>query len=185
MTVNYFAGTSVILSLLQKISKACCCFEQWLNRAYKESSIYACVKKLKNKAHAYYKYSFLVNIWRIDNNWGYVAMEESNMISRLFSFFRKLKRNFFACFKASRIAGSLDSLTKGSFFSSVKTASIVIVTASLTNIIIAVFIRNQITTSGWIIRSALLFLGISGMLCRMSYKELMENSFLINKWAKK
>ena len=73
------------------------------------------------------------------------------------------------------------------YVSPVKTGSIIVLTAILSNIFFyALFrnaMRNEIGLLGWIIKGMLLFVGLVGLVCEIGLKNLISTSLFL-KWIK-
>ncbi|MEK6715234.1 MAG: hypothetical protein AABY43_04240 [Candidatus Omnitrophota bacterium] len=185
MTLRILAKESFFISLLREACQRYCFFEQWIGLASKESWIRAKLKNISDKLKIYCRYSFLGRISEINNKDNSVVLDGSRFVSFWLGLYKKGKDSFLFYFKAGETAILAEDIKKGLYFQPIKTASVIMLAAILTNTIFIIFLHRQVSLTGWLMRAVFFFIAIAGLSCDIDWQGLEKTSFVLNKWLKK
>ena len=170
--------TSIFISLLRKFGKVYCSVERLLLEASKNSRTCCLTQELWDKIKVCFKYSSLEKIAEIEIK-DIIVLNESKVVKWLINLYKKWSYKIIFYLKISRINYSVEQLKKKLHFLPVKTASIIIVTAILTNVIFSLLLRREISLLDWIIRGLLMFIGLAGLFCNSDYESIKETSWFM------
>jgi hypothetical protein len=173
--------TSIFLSMLQKIQTQEHFITSRIYKIFTESQTYRLMVKFQEGTRVNFKYSFLGKMTEIDEGQNINILESSNTMKLLMGLSDKYKYKILNYFKASAISNSIDKLNKGFYLFPIKTASMIIIIAIITNIIISFFLKREIGLFGWFMRGIFLFMAINGLYSYTSWEELNKTSYFLKR----
>lgn len=184
MLIANIIRNSFFILLCRKTREAFCSIEQWLERVYKESQIYRLIKAFWVTTKIIFRYSFLGKITEVteeDNT--KKILENSRLVKSLRYLCDHWKDRIDGYLKTSSLINYTIELKNGIITLPVKSVSIVIVVAILTDITFSILFKNSIHNEtgllGWIIKVALLLLGFAGLFCEVSLENPKKSSLFI------
>lgn len=177
---------SFFISLLRKTPGALYFIQRRLDEVCKNSQICRLIRAFLTGAKINFKYSFLGIITenrKEDNLKG--ILENSRFVQWLLKIYNDWRKRIHAYLKTSLKAKYAIWFKNKLHSLSVKIGSIIILTATLLNIIFYGLFKNP-TSNGivlldWIIKGMLLFLGLAGLFCKVSLQNLTSTSLFL-KW---
>ncbi len=97
-------------------------------------------------------------------------------------FLYKTWQNKVVCYsKTSTIIRMIREVEKELYFSTFKTSSIIILTATLTNIFFSLVLCKRIGFLGWSLRGVFLFIGLAGLSSDATWRDIKKTSYFLNK----
>lgn len=181
---NYISETSRVIKLLNGTCTKYSSLEKRLDDIYINSLLCKMIKLFLGNMFIVFRYSFIGRITEIteeDNS--KKILENSRFVKWLLRICRDWGRIITNYLKTSFTANCAAGLENKLYVSPVKTGSIIVVTALLSDIVFNI-IRKEIGLLGWIIRGMLLFVGLAGLFCKIGLENLSSTS-LVLKWAKR
>ena len=160
--------------------------EERLGQIYKNSALYAKTKMFFSGITVILRYSFLGRITedRGEDNLK-ETLESSRFINCLFKISNDWKKRVTDYLKTSLTVRHAIELKNEVYILPVKTGSIIIVTAVLSNLFLHAlfknFIQREIGLLGWVINGLLFFTGLAGLYCKVSLEGLKKSSLFL-KW---
>jgi hypothetical protein len=175
---KHLLETSIIISLLKNLRKRYCYLQQRIDKIYKYSQIYRLIQGLGNEIKVCFRYSFLGRITDIEKEESKMILDNSWIMQYFLSFYKRWKSKFIYCLKTSKVMNLIKE-TKGEFYIlPVKRGSTIVVIAVVTNITLSIILQKDISLGGWLIRGALLLLGIAGLFCIADYQSFKDSSII-------
>lgn len=171
--------TTIFVKLLKIFWRLHYYFRQRVYEIYKNSQTFIPIQRLWDKIRICFRYSFLEKITNTREEGNNMVFNESKVVRWWINLYRKRKQEVSFFLKISRTNSSVKELKKELNYLTVKNTSIIMVVAILTNIMLSILLKKQILLLGWIIRYLLLSMGISGLFCNATWKDIMRTSYFI------
>lgn len=174
-------NTSIFISALQKIYSQGRFITDKLYKVFLDSQTYKLMAKFQEGARVNFRYSFLGKITEIGQGQNLAILETSRVVKRLRELFDKYTDKILNYLKTSIITNSIRTLNKNLYLFPIKTASMIIIIVMMTNILLALLLKNEIRLSGWLMYAILLFIACNGLYSKISLEELAKTSYLIRR----
>ena len=178
--------TSKVILLFEVVYKKYSLLEERFDEICKNSVLYTKTKIVFSGMAVIFQNSFLGRITEIkeEDNLKEI-LGNSRFVKCLLKLCNGWRKRIMEYLKTSFIAKFTVAFKNEFCIFPVKTGSIIVVTAILSNIFFyALFrnaIRNEIGLLGWIIKGMLLFVGLAGLFCEVDLKNLISTSLFL-KW---
>lgn len=148
----------------------------------KDSRILNYLFSARRNIAAAFRYSFFYRI--TDTDIGkppalYNILSYSRFLQYCLGSCGSLKTRFASRLKASSTVGLIKNIRMSLYALPLKEAGIVVVIATFINIALFLILKRNISAWGWFMRVLLLLLGLAGILCRVDWPTLKENSRLL------
>ena len=181
MILGALIQTSAFASLLKKTWDAYCSTERRMGEIYKNSRTNMRAERLWDRIKVCFSESFFGRTAKISEDSNFQVFNESKVVRRLLSLYNKRKGNLILYLTTSKSVNLIEAAKREFYISSVKTASIIIIIATATNISMSISLNKEISLWGWFLCLALLFAGLSGIFCDVDLKNLISTSLFL-KW---
>lgn len=178
--------TSKAILLFKVAHKKYCLLEGWFDELYKDSMVYKKPRLVFSVITASFRYSFLGRITEIsDEDNSKEILENSGFAQWLLKICAGGKKRIMSYLKTSFTANCAAGLKNELYVLPVKTISLIVVTAILSDAAFYALLKNviqrEIGLLGWIIRGMLLSAGLAGLLGKADLENLASAS-LFFKW---
>lgn len=140
------------------------------------------------KIKIYFRYSFPVRVTESKKGLIADAFFESRIAKSLNHTYKYWERKLINYSGSSSPSLTIDLMKEAKrevFFLPVKTGSLIVVAAVLTNTILSFIFKKSINLYGWIIRLAFLSVGLGGLFCSVAWSDLKKTSSVIKKFNEK
>ncbi len=180
MMIKNLLQTSEVILLLKTAYKKYCLFEEWLSEIYKKTKI------IFSGITAIFQYNFLGRVIenKKEDNLKEI-LENSRFVKRLLKTYDDWRKRVTDYLNTSLTVKHVIGVKRELYVSPVRTGSVIVVIAILSNIFFYALFGNsmqkEIRLFGWIIRGMLLFVGLAGLFCEVSLKNLKSSSLFL-KW---
>lgn len=151
---------------------------------YQESQAHRLIKEFCVGTKINFKYSFLGKITEIKEEENFAMVKSSLVIQWLIDLYKKWKLKIISYLNISTIYSFEEELKKEFNFFLIRTTSIVVVVAILTNTIFSLLLKKEIGLFGWIMRGLVLFVGLSGLSSQASWEDIKKTSFFLKRISK-
>ena len=179
------AVNSKTLLFLKNILQPYLRFEDACGRYYQNSHTHKVCADFWQGTKNNFRHSFLGKVTAIGNNVGTSVLESSACARGIVDKYNFWKQKTQNCFSTSALKSTAKTL-QGEFNAApVKTGSIIIFTAILTNISFSVFLHKEITLLGWLLRVVLLGVSSGGLFCNADWEKIKKGSVVLRILNKK
>lgn len=185
MTVNHLISTSLIVSVLINFKKKCQHIANWIRWVYENSKIYLLINYLIKGTKINLRGSFAGRITNIDSpGLDPAIFKNSRLVRKIAQTYPILNHNVTVYLNRSLILEYGRKVKKGLHLSPLKTSSMVVTCAILTNIVLLLRMRRELSFLGWVMRSMLLLIAFGGLFCEIDWSSL-KNTSIVLKMVKK
>ncbi len=154
-------------------------FEDWLDKVYRGSRIYKGIQIFLKRVRDNSKNSFLGQISNMTDADYRIVVDSSRFVNWVSGVYDKMRHAVVQWLNASLIFRYIRALAKLLPILSVKKAGFILIIASVSNVFFTALFNKEITAWGWVMRLALLFLGISCAFCNAAWEDIKKTSIAI------
>ena len=152
-----------------------------MGKIYENSRTHRITERLLANIKVYFRHSFLGVVTEINEDNDFQILYESKFIHWLLGLYNKWKKNFVYYLTNSETANLIEK-SKSEFRNApLKTASVIAIVAIVTNIVLSISLNKDVGLLGWLVRLALLFVGLGGIFCDAKLDEVEKTSFILKK----
>lgn len=170
--------TSIFVLLIRKLGKGHRYPEQRPSKIYKNSRTYRVVRKNWDMAKTYFRYSFLGKLTEIKDEGNIAVLYGSVVVKKSIDLYKKYINRLSFYSKTSRIDNLTGQLKKNLYSLPIKTISIIVIAAIVTNIFFSILLKKEVTFLGWFIRVLLFFAALIGLSSGTKWDDMKETSFV-------
>lgn len=138
------------------------------------------VKPFWEKVKICSKFSFLGRITEIKQA-SLRVLDSSRAVRYLIRFYKRWRNKVIHYSKSSSTINLTEDTKNEFILSPAKIIGIVIVTAILANVVLAIILQKQISLWGWLMRGLFLFTGTSGLFCQADWPTVKESSVCLRR----
>lgn len=180
MNRRHLISTSLIASVLINFYKKLKCIVNWIRWVYENSKICLLINYFIKGTKINLKDSFAGRITNINSHGLAPAIFKNSLLARKIArTYPILNHNVAAYLNRSLILEYSRRVKKDLYLSPLKTSSMVVTCAILTNIILSLCMRRELSFSGWVARSALLLIAFGGLFCEIDWLSLKNTSVVL------
>ncbi len=172
-------STSIILTMFRKIRLWLCFITDGLYRILKDSQTCKFIVKISEGTRINLEYSFLGRITKINEGGNTDILGTSSFVGQAIKLFSAYKYKIMNYSVTSVIRATIDKLNKNLYFRPIKTASVIIIVAIITNTAFYFLLKNETGSFGWFVKGVLLFVALNGLYSDTSWEELSKTSYFI------
>lgn len=152
----------------------------WIVRMHKDSYTNKLIKEFCEGAKINFRYSFIVKITEMSLLHNIYILKTSKFVNWLLNLCKTCKLSMINYIRTSDIVNSVIIIRKELNISPIKTGSIIIITALLTNIFFSILLEKRIMILGWFVQFLLLIIGLGIIFCSSKWEEIKVTSAVIN-----
>ena len=152
----------------------------YLVRVYNDSHTNKLMNVFWEGAKINFRYSFIVKITEIGLQDYTFILKNSKFVNWLLTLYKTRKLSIINYIRTSDIVNLAITIRKELNIFPVKTGSIIIITALLTNIFFSILLEKKIEMLHWFEQLLILFSGLGIIFCSSRWEETKETSVVIN-----
>ena len=159
-------------------------FEDRIEGLYREGFFYKRIEMFRDAFKQYIQESYLTKIIG-EKEVSPLSISDSKIVGRLIRIVDVKKVRASAYFKHSKIDEFIHHVKTDSHRNSVKTISMIAVTALVTNMAILISLKIEISPLSWIMRITFMLLAAVILLSSIRWKDIKDNSILVRLFIKR
>lgn len=156
-----------------------CLIEKWLQEKYINSQIHKLSTTFYKGIKISFRYSFLGKITELEYKDNSQILDNSKFILWLINEYKIWKNRVTNYSMTSAFFASTQEIKKELYYLPIKTLSIILVVAILTNIFFSLLFKKEIVSLGWAMRLFLLIIGLGGLFCNADREGLKQSSLIL------
>lgn len=179
MNLNASLETSIAVKLLRGPLREYGYFEELFGSASESSLTCNIILKFWEKLRIYFKYSFLGRASERRKKDITLIISESKLLKRIKDSYSKLKNSFSFYFSSSILNKPKEELKNYFDPYPFKAIGAIIIVATLTNILLTILLKKELTLLSWIIRALFLFAGLAGVNSYAAWPAILNEGIIL------
>jgi len=180
MILRKISDTSIVIAFFRYLYKWYSQVGQSVSYIYHNSQTYRLPKRFWEEIKICLRYSFLGRITEPKQTTSGV-LDTSRVVQHLINFLKRWKNNVIRYLRTSLATIMVKDTRKDIYFSPVRIASIIVVTAITVNVFLYIVLQKQIGLWGWLMRGLFLFLAVVGLFSKADWPTVKRSSVLLKK----
>lgn len=177
--------TSVIALSLKYLYRCYCRTEQRIGDIYLNSQTYRLINGFWQSIRVSFRFSFLGRITEIREEGNTALLDNSRTVQYLIYFYKRWRDKAIYYLNTSKTVDLTKENKQNFYLLPVKTLSIIVIIAVVTNVTLSIILRRDIGLWGWSMRGLVLFVGLGGLFCDADWSTLKNSSVIFKLVSKK